>query len=275
MKRKIAILLVICMVFTLAVTGCKRTKPKEKDEPVDLVDKGIEIANIGIYEMNFTDLGWEKVDSTISERLSKMKRYDGYENNPYAMKVLEGEVTPDLSQVSGGGLYIESVANSSDQFRIDSFTWTSGEETVNETFAGAGWNALVGHKGNESITKSPATGFGWGAYADNNAYGTNAVLIQDGRIQFLGAEQVTEEDPKGPGNIPGSYTYTVFDENYPLTESDGYVPIPTIMVSNMNSGHLTIEIGGGTNNFPESIRLLIRDANGDWFLSVGGTATAQ
>lgn len=237
---------------------------------------GINISAIGTYQIAFTDLGWEKVDLTISERLSKMKRYDGYENNPYAMKVLQGEVTPDLSQVSGGGLYVESVADSTDQFIINSFTWTSGEESVTETFAGAGWNALVGYKGNEDIIKSPATGFGWGAYANNNAYETNAVLIQDGQIQFLGAEQV--EDPQGPGNISGSYTYTVFDENYPLKgseEYDGYIPTPTTTVSNMSSGHLTIKIGGGTQNFPEKIRLLLRDANGDWFLSTGGTATVQ
>ncbi len=282
MKRKIAILLVICMAFTLAVTGCKRPKPEEKVEPpmlgVEVPEgSGIEIPTTGSYKIDFADLGWLKVAPALAERMSNMICCSDRNNNTYAMKVLEEPATPDLSEISGGGLYIERVTDSNYDLMVTGITWQSSEGSIVETFGKTlGWIALAEWEGIEKLMQSVITGFSWGGYGGNNNVKENAIVADgnwDGRIQFVKNKTTEEKEVLVGGNKRGSYIYTIFSETGGTT--------PTKKVTMMDEGFVTISIDAEEGKdvelpqFPETIKLMIRDANGDWFLSVGGTAIAQ
>ena len=278
MKGKLWFILVGLLLVALVLAGCGGSSkpPRDEDDTDEPVvpnttipqNCGMEISSNGTYKIEFSNLGWMKVEKIIADHMNAMEGYDKYESNPYAMRVYEGVASPDPSEVSGGGIYIDSVADAESDLMVTNITWTSGTESVSENFTAGSTDEpqqrIVQWKGCEVIAKSPDTGFCWGGYVDNKSEETNPLLIDgwyEGRIQFIDG-----------GNKPGSYIYSVFDANF--DPASGNPPTPTHTAANMDKGsvEITFNTEKGGANYPQKISLLIRDKNGNWYLSVGGTA---
>jgi hypothetical protein len=205
----------------------------------------------GSFEVAFADLSWEQVDSEVADLLDTMEGYRDYHNSPFAMVINPESTSVDLSAVTGGGLFVNSSSDPAGQLVIKGFKWEGAEKTIDETFEGAGWRALVGYNQNAKIGRSAATGYGWGAYVPveveaNPVVLNNQINIGDG------------------GNAPGAYAYTIF-ANCNLIEDDEYkvelIEEPTSV--DMSAGTLTVDL---TVLSPQGFKVLVRDGEGDWYL---------
>lgn len=113
----------------------------------------------------------------------------------------------------------------------------------------------------ESIKRSPAlptgTGFGWGGWSpvSNNT----VAQIGGGRPVTLNAQQVPNLCFRPATVVPGSYAYTIFD---PLggTRPDILVGLKTVKIT-------TQKATAGDFACTTSIRLLLRDHGGGWWIS--------
>lgn len=230
--------------------------PVEQEDPLENSNTAaafVADAN-GSFDVDFADLAWEQVDSDLASLLNTMEGYDGYENSPFAMVIDPDSTTPDLSAVTGGGLFVNSSSDPTSELCISGLKW-AGNVEIDEPFPQEEhpWSPIVEHKQHSNIQPSPITGFGWGAYtplvAENNS------ICMDhhwsGRIQIYDG-----------ANIGGSYIYTIFDE------SGGNSATETV---NMTAGTLTVSFSGPGTCYPQGFKILVRDADDDWYL--GGLLT--
>lgn len=148
----------------------------------------------------------------------------------------------DLDQLSGGGrveMYVRSLAGSDVAVGEDFNQWSSG-------------NQIFHNGSSETIQQSGPTGFPWGGWAPNSG-GFQAIGYQENRnaLNFT------------PGALEsGAYCYTIFDS------TGGNTPDSQIV----NFHRVTIRTEQGGNPAPDvDVRLLVRDANGDWYLSTAAT----
>ena len=100
------------------------------------------------------------------------------------------------------------------------------------------------------LEPSPVTGFSWGGYIPVSAE-TNGVVIQDNKITI-----------GNQGNVSGAYVYTVFGEYTKIDDYSGTRGEELTLVD-MSEGTLTVDL---TVLKPAGFKVLVMDANGDWYL---------
>ena len=129
------------------------------------------------------------------------------------------------------------------------------ENEIVDNFRNSNFHAIVGGAGLEGNKNgvravSGNTGFTWGGYSAESGKGALIKLHSS-------AKQIIFEDNKG--HCAGSYVYTIFSENGDIE--------PTKAVKNISQIETKVNPTG--NDWPGDveIRLLLRDNNGDWYLS--------
>ena len=209
------------------------------------------------FEVKLADLSWEQVGSDLADLLNSAEGYRSWEGSPFGMVIDPESTSVDLSAVTGGGLLINASVKRDDLLVIKGVKW-EGDDTVDETFAGTAWRALVGWKQNAKLQISPATGYFWGAYMPlveetNSVVINNQINIQEG------------------GNVSGTYVYTIFAECEPVADDEYAVNLTEDPKAvDMSGGTLTVDL---TVLSPVGLKVLVRDADGNWFL--GGLPQAE
>jgi hypothetical protein len=80
--------------------------------------------NTGSNSIAFADLTWNEVDSAVAGWMNQLKAGD---SSAYGMQTGEDAATPDLTKVTGGGIYIDSITNAdAGSVNLTALKWSAG-----------------------------------------------------------------------------------------------------------------------------------------------------
>ena len=129
---------------------------------------------------------------------------------------------------------------------------------IDEQFAwsatGAICTATGGVGSREVIRYSSSTGFGWGGY--------NAATSGSRDIQAITGSIDLDDDATDSANVVGSYVYTIFSDQGENT------PTHYIDITSVGATFKLMALQAAND---QAVRWLIRDANGDWYISENQT----
>ena len=275
MRRNWLVLLIVCLavVMMAVLPGC-RSKPPADDPgtPGDEPKVGaLPIGKAGTYDFKVADLTWEKVKDPVNASLSEMKDLNAIETDP-------AENKPDFSKVTGGGVYIVD-GNSKGNLNIGSIKWAGASENVEDVFEefpeGTDSYGII-QGGKINVVSSPDTGYAWTAYCADWDTGANLAQMDqwyDGRIKMYGSEDKHKGGAAEDTFIKeGSYVYTIFTAGPEMkdgTPDADWTPGEPDKELDMTEGSVVIEFLGESDStlaYPVLIKLLLRDANGDWYV---------
>ena len=250
-------LVCVAVVMMAVLPGCRSKKPSEDGDKVSML-----ISSAKTYSWKLADLAWQKVKDPMNANLNAMENLDEIEADSAAK-------TPDLSKVSGGGVYIVA-GNSQGNMCIGSIKWSGADDKVDEGFAfpsdaEASSYEMI-HNGQINRVFSPHSGYAWTAYCPDWAEESTLAQIDkyyDGRIKLYGSEDPYKGGPEEATFIAeGAYVYSIFAKE-PAEGED----LTIDKELDMTNGSVTIEFQtDGIPAYPAIIKLMIRDANGDWYL---------
>ena len=259
MRRNWLVLSLVCVavVMMAVLPGCRSKKPSEDGDKVSML-----ISSAKTYSWKLADLAWQKVKDPMNANLNAMENLDEIEADSAAK-------TPDLSKVSGGGVYIVA-GNSEGNMCIGSIKWSGADDKVDEGFAfpsdaEASSYEMI-HNGQINRVFSPHSGYAWTAYCPDWAEESTLAQIDkyyDGRIKLYGSKDSYKGGPEEATFIAeGAYVYSIFAKE-PAEGED----LTIDKELDMTNGSVTIEFQtDGIPAYPAIIKLMIRDANDDWYL---------
>ena len=80
--------------------------------------------NTGSNSIAFADLTWNEVDSAVAGWMNQLKAGD---SSAYGMQAGEDAATPNLTKVTGGGIYIDSITNAdAGSVNLTALKWSAG-----------------------------------------------------------------------------------------------------------------------------------------------------
>lgn len=290
MRRNWLVLLLVCLALIMmaVLPGCRSKKPTDPGD--DPKVGALTIDKAGTHDFKVADLTWEKVKDPVNASLSEMKAYDADNPNENEIETDPKETKPDFTKVSGGGFYIVD-GDSEGNIMFTSFKWEGAGDSVEDTFQGFGEKVgayEIIQSGKIFTVSSPDSGYPWTAYSADWASG--AILAQvdkyyDGRIKLYGSGDSNKgTDGEETFTAEGSYVYTIFTVGPEMKEEvvgqddegeDVYDAIPEADWTpgdpdkelDMTEGTVTIVFGTESPvAYPILIKLMLRDANGDWYL---------
>lgn len=259
MRRNWLVLLLVCVAVVMMVVlpGCRSKKPSEDGDKVSML-----ISSAKTYSWKLADLAWQKVKDPMNANLNAMENLGEIEADSAAK-------TPDLSKVSGGGVYIVA-GNSEGNMCIGSIKWSGADDKVDEGFAFPSDAEASSYEmiqnGQINRVFSPHSGYAWTAYCPDWAEESTLAQIDkyyDGRIKLYGSKDSYKGGPEEATFIAeGAYVYSIFAKE-PAEGED----LTIDKELDMTNGSVTIEFQtDGIPAYPAIIKLMIRDANGDWYL---------
>lgn len=182
-----------------------------------------------------------------------------------------------------------AVDGSGDVSQVFSGVYQTIDIALQENFANSSETPIIDGT-TRGVAISGDTGFAWtgytpgygspinppgGTYQEGNVlYDTDQTIVLDTgagpHILFIGNASATLS-----GNVSGAYAYTIFSSKGNTT--------PTTSVPNMQNGTLRMQFDGGSDSWlpagtptsapwPENVRFMVRDAQGNWYLSTSSTA---
>ncbi|MCK5565654.1 MAG: hypothetical protein KAJ07_10450 [Planctomycetes bacterium] len=224
--------------------------------------------------IDVSTLKWETIDAASRDNMNEMAADDG----PGSL-IMSGDpnIAPDLSMVTGMGLYLDDVAYPQIGFLriqgIDVAGYVPPTESlaIYEDFDSAshpGGAIYKMYQGTATPVDTEQTavntsGFRYGGWGDSTITAPGTYYLWSGAA-FQTWPTFSRLTLSGNMADAGSYFYTIFSESGS--------PLPTKYVPNMANGtvSLTVEIKDGPvalDTFGADLRIILRNGSGEWFVS--------
>jgi hypothetical protein len=253
--------MVLCLLLAVTVVGCAGSGEYPRSAtptPAAFTITVPDTASI-TYSVSVASLSWKKITPSVATFLTNQGTVSASDpdNALYNITTEVATSTPDLASVTGVGIYIESSSKSDTSWNISQLQLI-GDSTASETFAVNSAVTVVNYDGSSTIGTSSATGWTWDGHIKTIDLSNTSKPI------YLGGTAARPLRLLKTGHDSGAYVWGLMSSGNSVTS-----------VSNLKSFTISSLAAAAGKAFTDQIRLMIQDAKGDWYLSVGGTATVN